>query len=320
MSTQAHPKDIEPIDLKKLYEATFVDKSVDEWNIQFMKPVDQLSQLLKVMSELKKWLEYLQKTESDDDMKILLPIYLNNRNFRPLINVLKEKCLSELKIEPQQLSIDEITRETIDKLFSFMTYEEIRIRRLKDSLDVKKENVNFYGQNEATYYPIGITSDDFEKYVKRGESIRADKHTHLQNILKGFIEVQRHEFACDLDEAPDTAPFPFFLICCSSGTGKTQLPFSLPQVFPVFYFLFNWMSPPGSQSIYNCFSSLSIALQMCIKKDLEQLRDLPGVDTEKSQKENEELATKKYKDDGSSQEDEDASTTEPPLSKILHVH
>ncbi len=58
----------------------------------------------------------------------------------------KEKCLSELQIEPNQLSTEKLTRGTIDKLFSFMTDEEIRIRRLKDSLDVKKENVNFYGQ------------------------------------------------------------------------------------------------------------------------------------------------------------------------------
>ncbi len=66
MSIEAHPESVEPVDLRKLYETTFVDKSIDEWNIQFIKPVDQLSQLLVVISEFKGQLGFLQATETDE--------------------------------------------------------------------------------------------------------------------------------------------------------------------------------------------------------------------------------------------------------------
>ena len=220
---------------------------------------------------------------------------LDVRNFRSLIVVLKEKCLSELKIEPQQLSIEEITRETIDKLFEFMPSEEKRISELRDSLD-KDVYVGFYRQNEATYYSRNTITDDLTEYIERGKSIRTDKHPHLQNIIKAFLEVQNHDFGLIGEKVSNPQALPFFLICCSSGTGKTQLPFSLPQAFPIFYFLFNRKLSPGTQLIYNCFSSVSIALQKCIEEDL-----------------------KKLKENLFGQEHEKAGATEETLSTFLHL-
>ena len=54
MSTAEAPERVEPVDLRGLYEATFVEKSNDEWNKLFKEPANQLSQLLVVISEFKR--------------------------------------------------------------------------------------------------------------------------------------------------------------------------------------------------------------------------------------------------------------------------
>ena len=295
MSTEVPPKDIEPIDLKKLYEATFVDKPIDEWNIQFMKPVDQLSQLLMVISEFKTQLKFMQEIKTDESLKVWWRICFEDGRFSPCIHVLKEKCPSELQIEPRQLSPEEITRETIDKIFNFMPNEEARINRLKDSLD-ETVYAGFYWENEAIHYSrLNITAE-FAKYVERGESIRIDNHPHLQNIIKAFLEVQHHAFGFRNEKVPNPLFFPFFLVCCSSETGKTQLPFSLPKAFPIFYFLLNRKPSPRSKSIYGCFSSVSITLQMCIEKDLEKLKKSFEDNEEGTHKKDGEPAAKKLKE------------------------
>ena len=319
MSTEAAPERVEPVDLRGLYEATFVEKSNDEWNKLFEEPTNQLSQLLVVISKFIGQLEFFQATETDDDLKVGWRLCSNNRNFRSLIVVLKEKCLSELKIEPQQLSTEKITRKTIDKLFKFMPSEEVRISELKDSLD-KDVYVGFYRQNEAKYYSRKIITDDLTEYIERGKSIRTDKHPHLQNIIKAFLEVQNHDFGLIGEKVSNPQALPFFLICCSSGTGKTQLPFSLPQAFPIFYFLFNRKPSPGTQLIYSCFSSVSGALQTCIEKDLEKFRLFPRNYQKIIQDEDKDSAAKKLKESIKSQEDEEASMFEQWLSESFHEY
>ena len=273
MSTEAAPERVEPVDLRGLYEATFVEKSNDEWNKLFKEPTNQLSQLLVVISKFIGLLKFLQTKKTDDDLKEGWQFFFKDESFSTFFTILVEKNQNELKIEPQQLTIEEITRETIDDLFEFMPSEEKRISELRDSLD-KDVYVGFYRQNEAKYYSKEPTTDDFSKYVERGKLIRNDKHTYLQNIIKSFIEVQRHDFGHSNEKVTNPKALPFFLICCSSGTGKTQLPFSLPKAFPIFYFLFNRKHSTNSQLIYNCFSNASIALRKCIKKDLRNLREL----------------------------------------------
>ena len=64
--------------------------------------------------------------------------------------------------------------------------------------------------------------------------------------------------------------FPFIFICGSSGTGKTQIPFSLPHAneFPFIYFLQNPKKDTG-QAIYQQFFNVSKAFENCIEEDFE---------------------------------------------------
>jgi hypothetical protein len=74
--------------------------------------------------------------------------------------------------------------------------------------------------------------------------------------------------------ADSADPFPFLLVCCSSGTGKTQLPCCFPKEYPILYFLFNSFGHPSNtsdQSIYDNFSSLTQALRLCVERDLQNV-------------------------------------------------
>ena len=178
----------------------------------------------------------------------------------------------------------EISNITFEDIPGIMEQFYAEIQRLKN---LKKHLVDFYYRvsflkdtyegkewDYANYNPIVTNNESLQNYITRGQQIFQTNDVNLQWIFDVFVQIESLRFGLNGMLADSTDPFPFVFVCCSSGTGKTQLPFCFPKEYPVFYFLFNWfghLSNISDQSIYKNFGNLSEALRLCVERDLKNV-------------------------------------------------
>ena len=171
----------------------------------------------------------------------------------------------------EDTSITKIEVKHIPLLIEKVSFEIERLEQITLKMNLFDNNIFFNNDCSAEYFSLDNFNsfESFNQYVKRGEFIRNDNSQHFQNILTLFSNIDQFKFGIHDNEVSHSEPLPFVFICCSSGTGKTQLPFCFPNDRPVLYFLFNGDKDINfnSQSIYKNFEILSKGLYLCLEKD-----------------------------------------------------
>ena len=113
---------------------------------------------------------------------------------------------------------------------------------------------------------MSITSD-ITSYLTLGKSVgESPEILQFKNLVaKIYNKAKLHHSSHSVQTT-----FPFIFICGSSGTGKTQIPFSLPHTdeFPFIYFLQNPRGG-GGQTIYEPFVNVSKAFENFVRKDFD---------------------------------------------------
>ena len=166
--------------------------------------------------------------------------------------------------------LSHIQLQHLPDIISKLEIEVLRLKDLEATL-IKNHSSVIFDADQAIYRPEIEIDPSLQEYSQRGFQINEENHTHLQFIKDAFHQIECRDFAFQDMQADSGQPFPFTFICCSSGTGKTQLPFCFSRDYPVFYFLFNSFRDDNGQFqqfIYSNFKSLSDALRLCIDRDL----------------------------------------------------
>ena len=158
-------------------------------------------------------------------------------------------------------------------IISKLELEVLRLKDLKATL-IQNHSSVLFDAGQAIYRPKIKIDPSLQEYSQRGFHINLANHRHLQFIKDVFYRIENYYFGVKNQCADLGQPFPFTFIGCSSGTGKTQLPFCFSRDYPVFYFLFNSFRDDSGrfqQLIYSNFKSLSDALRLCIDRDLKNI-------------------------------------------------
>ena len=122
-----------------------------------------------------------------------------------------------------------------------LSKEKFRLEFLKHTLNPSAASVAFI-EKQAGFFAGHTITTDIQQYVERGRMMFENRRypDHLKYIIKIFKKIGKSDLSVEETDISKPPIHPFVIVCCSSGTGKTQLPFCLPAKYPVFYFLFSW--------------------------------------------------------------------------------
>ena len=114
-------------------------------------------------------------------------------------------------------------------------------------------------ESKFTYVPKNTSSgnDALKDYESLGEQLRSSPCT----ILTEMKELTARTYKKQYIETSEVSVAPSFIVCSSSGTGKTQLPFTLD--IPLLYFTLS----TEDQSIYGSFVKISNHFCKLLKYD-----------------------------------------------------
>ena len=264
--------DLSPEQLGILYKRTWrIAQLSKEESREVWLALDQIIEVPMTMGvNLKDVLRDIANVVIIDELRRIFLTYPMAKAFS---QVFLPQLTTDLSTPFQAFSLETATAADIPRIMGALRKEKGRLEELKITLDPSRWTLQF-ADNFARFNPENVGNPTLQRYCNQGELIYQHGNEHLINILKIFHEIESYKFGVATPDASDESALPFVVICCSSGTGKTQLPFSLDPAFPVLYFLFNWILNPekvNAQKIYQCFGSLSDALWACIEKDLKVL-------------------------------------------------
>ena len=176
--------------------------------------------------------------------------------------------------------------ETNAKIKEALETKELETKRLKEELTNKGFDIESF-----KLLPLKLDKtidaalpEELEKYLKRGKNISISNEVQqIKYLIKCIydskvpkqLEIAKGNIDLKIYMDPDDfKKRQFLFICASSGTGKTQLAFSLN--IPLIYFNFNSKvfnadnsdKISNIQTIYRSYIPISKLLMMCVSRDI----------------------------------------------------
>ena len=156
-------------------------------------------------------------------------------------------------------------RDHLTKVFKLDPDVEITVDQLerhsRDFKGLESDCRKILEERESGHHSIDLSveiNNFVMNFLELGKSIsKTEEIQEFQNLVKNIYS-----------ENILSNNFPFVFICASSGTGKTQIPFSLECDFPYIYFLQNFRSN-RIQDIYQPFLGISECFDLNIRTDLD---------------------------------------------------
>ena len=148
---------------------------------------------------------------------------------------------------------EEISKILLDSKFSKFTTMERICRDLIQEFNEKFFNVSLQAPNFPSDH-FTVIKDFLELGLDVGKSEQIKEFKTLIGDIYQRTSTYTH--------------LPFIFVCGSSGTGKTQIPFSLSPEYPFMYFLQD-ESSANSQLIYKPFLNLTRYFEKYVREDYE---------------------------------------------------
>ena len=217
----------------------------------------------------------------------------NDDSFRIGVNSIRGKCGCEICY----------LLDNSDSGKIFIYGKEEKLESARNGINGIIENVRNIIET-TSIIPYTGSMDYIHRYIEIGRKLsKSEQNESMKHLIDSvYSDKNPYEGMRNVSFSPyefnysDNQMYPYLFICASSGTGKTQLPFSLD--IPMLYFLhdsyFSKISrgesdrssttdgtnlntseedTNKSQPIYTYFEHLSRHLESCINEDLQQYRE-----------------------------------------------
>ena len=185
-------------------------------------------------------------------------------------------------------NISKYTSEEDDKAILFHGYEKeylakvfgLEITQLvMDKINYKYSKFYYFLAKCSAYIHDYMASCSSVKFADPGLSSAVKDYLSFGRYIRKtkefveFIDLVQKIYSEKSEEVPlQSRIIPFIFICGNSGSGKTQIPFSLPSEFPFLYFVQNSRFPRQG-SLSDSFSKISEYLQECNELDYEAYKN-----------------------------------------------